>query len=94
MALSDKDTSSLTDREFLEALAWQLDKLTADTGKQLDHLDQMCHDIDRKVTEIGAFIDEHRPALARALGLLGGGLGAWRSRKRGADGAVPQDPRR
>jgi hypothetical protein len=74
------DTSTLSDREFLEELAGKIDRLLNTAGlhtqyladlderttihsKQLDHLDQMLH-------EVWQFIEEHKPALAKALGFL------------------------
>ena len=78
-------TDNLTDREFLEQLAGRLDQFIADTEKRLDHADEQAHEINRQVGEIAAFIDEHRPALARGLALMGGGLGGWIG-KRGKSG--------
>jgi len=50
--------------------------------KQLDHLDTMLHELAQTVSlqgtqlgEIHAFIQEHRPALAKALSLLDPGKG-------------------
>lgn len=80
MPLTDNELAALTDREFLEHVT-----------KRLDHLDDMAHETDRKLSEIAAFIEEHRPALARGLALMGGGLGGWIGGKRRA---VPQDTQR
>lgn len=77
------DPPILSDREFLEGLAGQIsgiagavDGLTNDLdliklqhdiqAKQLDHLDGMVH-------EVHQFIEEHRPALAKALAFLSPG---------------------
>lgn len=81
----------MTDREFLEALALRVDEFITVTRKQLDHLDEMTHETGQRVEAIGVFIDEHRPALARGLALMGGGLGGWRKARRDA---VPQDSTR
>ena len=53
---------------------------------RLDHIDEMLHEQRRTLEDIAAFIDEHRPALARGLALMGAGskLGMWR--KAGKDG--------
>jgi hypothetical protein len=37
---------------------------------RLDHLDAMTHDLLREVREVTAFINEHKPALARGLALV------------------------
>jgi hypothetical protein len=64
---------TLSDREFLEALANQteavLETLISINGR-LDHLDEGVHALDRKISDIAAFIDEHKPALARGLSLM------------------------
>ena len=75
MPFTDNETVGLTDREFLEQLA-----------ARVNHVDDMAHEIDRKVTEIASFIDEHRPALARGLALMGGGLGGWIGKRSKGDG--------
>ena len=75
--------NEMTDREFLGHLAGELSEFITVTRKQLDHLDEMAHDTDRKVSEISAFIEEHRPALARGLALMGGGLGGWIGKRKG-----------
>lgn len=41
-----------------------------DLIRRLDHLDDITHRIDTRVTDILLFIDEHRPALARGLSLM------------------------
>ena len=91
----NNDTPILSDREFLEELAGyveglaiQMDGLAADadtTRKQLDHLDYMLH-------EVWQFIEEHKPALARALAFMEPGqtIRDYFKRSRGRD-AVPQD---
>jgi hypothetical protein len=38
--------------------------------KRLDHLDVQMHELHQKIDGIAAFIDEHRPALARGLSLM------------------------
>jgi hypothetical protein len=37
---------------------------------RLDHIDAGLHDLLRKVDSVQAFIDEHRPALARAMSFV------------------------
>jgi hypothetical protein len=63
------ETETLSDREFLEQLAYRVES-------RLDHIDVQVH-------EISQFIEEHRPALARGLALMSAGtrLGAWRKPK-------------
>ena len=41
--------------------------------RQLDHLDDLLHELDQKVTEIHALVEEHRPLLARAAALAAPG---------------------
>ena len=93
------ELETLSDRQFLEGLAKQvsgiaglLDGLSQDAqvtlgllemhAKELDHIDTMVH-------EIHQFIEEHRPALNRALGFLDAGK-SWRDylkhRRETADG--------
>lgn len=81
MPLTDNETVPLTDREFLEVLADRVEQFIADTERRLDHADLLAHETSQKVTEIAAFIDEHRPALAKGLALMGGGLGGWIGKK-------------
>lgn len=38
--------------------------------KTLDHIDTQLHDLTRTVDGLQAFINEHRPALMRGLGML------------------------
>lgn len=48
----------------------QLETLGYDAiAKRLDHMDELLHAIDQKL----AFLDEHRPALNRAIGMLDAG---------------------
>jgi len=71
---SNSGTETLSDREFLERLAVNVQGMAGMIGtllqlqetdrKQLDHVDTMTH-------EILQFIEENRPALARATALLG-----------------------
>lgn len=42
----------------------------AQLAERLDHLDVQMHELHQKVDAIAAFIDEHRPALARGLSLM------------------------
>lgn len=46
--------------------------------KRLNHMDDILHRVDQRVTDILMVIEEHRPALARAKMLMdpGGGLRA------------------
>ena len=79
---------TLSDRDFLLALATSIDTLTRELTGRLDHMDDLLHDTERNVREVREFIDEHRPALARGLALMGAGsrLGAWRKGKDPASG--------
>jgi ABC-type transporter Mla subunit MlaD len=74
---------TLSDRELLGSLADRLDELIKSTSERLDHMDDLLHDTERNVREIHAFIEEHRPALAKGLALMSAGtrLGAWRKPK-------------
>ena len=90
---SNSGTETLSDREFMVRLSQQVEDIgnelsafhagwliTSDTDrKRLDHLDVQVH-------EILQFIEEHRPALARATALLGKAR-TWK----GWPGAVRQD---
>lgn len=77
------DPPILSDREFLDQLAEAVANLSTGVAnvlksanlimegqalqaKQLDHIDTMCH-------ETAQFIEEHRPALAKALAFLSPG---------------------
>ena len=95
------EAKTLSDRAFLEGLARQVsgivglvDGLSQDAqvtlgllemhAKQLDHIDTMVH-------EVHQFIEEHRPALNRALNFLDAGKSmrgylAGRPRKGATDG--------
>ena len=69
----NRDPHTLSDRELLEHIAHRVDEIRVYAGdtaadiaiqrKQLDHLDVMVH-------EVHQFIEEHRPALAKALAFL------------------------
>ena len=73
---------TLSDRDFLIMFADKTDRILALHGQQLDHIDTMLH-------ELHQFVEEHRPALARAMGLMDLGKG-WRSwRNGGKADAVP-----
>lgn len=37
---------------------------------RLDHLDTGVHELDRKLERVLSFIDDHRPALEKAMGLM------------------------
>ena len=43
---------------------------TEQISKQLAHLDEGIHAIERQLAEVLSFIDAHRPALARGLALM------------------------
>jgi hypothetical protein len=77
------DVETLSDRDFLVQLANRVEASLAFIGARLDNLDKQADHIDVQVHEIGQFIDEHRPALARGLALMSAGtrLGAWRKPK-------------
>jgi hypothetical protein len=53
---SGNETETLSDYERIE--------------KTLDHIDNQLHELCQKVDGIAAFIDLHRPALARGLALM------------------------
>jgi hypothetical protein len=60
------ETGTLSDREFLELLSRKiavLIQLGEQHSAQLDHLDVLVH-------QVHQFIEEHKPAIARAAGLL------------------------
>jgi hypothetical protein len=68
-------TETLSDREFLEGMAGRIEQAILlaeiryeDARKQLDHLDDMTH-------QVLQFIEEHRPALNRALAFMEPGKG-------------------
>jgi hypothetical protein len=78
---------TLSDHDFLVQLADGVDKilLCLDRHSQdLERISRQAEHLDVQVHEIGQFIDEHRPALARGLALMGGGakLGGWLGGKR------------
>ena len=71
------ELETLSDREFIRRMAEAITEGLADvladihveqdtTRKQLDHIDAMLH-------EMTQFLDEHKPALNRALGFLDAG---------------------
>ena len=76
------EAETLSDREFMERLGIQVQALTGSVAelygfirdraeveaKQLDHLDTMTH-------QVLQFIEEHRPALNRALAFMEPGKG-------------------
>ena len=64
-------------------LANSITNMIAGLSDRLDLVQQQADHIDVQVHEIGQFIDEHRPALARGLALMSAGakLGAWRKPK-------------
>jgi hypothetical protein len=72
-------TEIKTDNNPGETLSNQ--ELTA----RLDHLDSGQHEILQKLAGIQEFIDQHRPALARAMGMLDPG-----ARLRAAMGKKPR----
>lgn len=54
--------------------------------KRLDHLDEIAHRTEQSVGQVLEFINEHRPALARAMSLMDPGSkirGMMASRKKG-----------
>ena len=74
---------TLSDRDFLMQLANSITNMIAGLSDRLDLVQRQADHIDVQVHEIGQFIDEHRPALARGLALMSAGakLGAWRKPK-------------
>ena len=70
----DADQETLSDSELI---------------KRLNHLDEGIHALQRQLGEIAAFIDEHRPALARGLSLMDPG-----AKLRSAMGMRPKDGKR
>ena len=80
---------TLSDREFLEQLANRVEATLAFIGARLNAVEKQAEHIDVQVHEIAQFIDEHRPALARGLALMGGGakLGGWLGGKKARDQA-------
>lgn len=63
----------MSDAELLGALSAQIESLINEVEtntKRLDHFDEILHLIDQRSTEILAFIDEHKPALARGMALM------------------------
>jgi hypothetical protein len=80
------ELETLSDRDFLVQLADAIDKILICLdrhGQDLERISQQADHIDVQVHEIGQFIEEHRPALARGLALMSAGsrLGAWRKAK-------------
>lgn len=63
-AVNNPDTMS--DRELLESLIGQGER----HALQLDHIDTMVHTLSQQAAALNEFIEEHRGALDRALGLL------------------------
>ena len=53
-----------------QELADRLDILAAALTMRLDHLDSGVHEIQQRIGVVQEFIDAHRPALARAMGML------------------------
>jgi hypothetical protein len=77
---------TLSDRELLEVLAGRVEILIRETTGRLNHMDGLLHDTERNVREIREFIEEHRPALARGLALMGGPrLGSWLGTRKARD---------
>lgn len=64
------EPDTLSDEEFLARFTDRVDAFITLTGKQLEHLDVQAHETASQVAAIHAFIEEHRPAIARATGLL------------------------
>ena len=80
------DVETLSGRDFLVQLADGIDKILICLdrhGQDLERISQQADHLNVQVHEIGQFIDEHRPALARGLALMSAGakLGAWRKPK-------------
>lgn len=73
--------SVLSDRDFILMLANSIEHMIEGLSDRLDLVQKQADHIDAQVHEIGQFIDEHRPALARGLALMGGGLGGWIGKK-------------
>lgn len=88
------DPSTLSDREYLQRLAGMVSKVISNTEilldkdevrrKQLDHLDGMLH-------EVWQFVEEHKPALAKALAFLEPGRSLRDYFGKGRRDAVPQN---
>jgi hypothetical protein len=81
------DAETLSDREFLVQLADGVDKILICLerhGQDLERISRQADHLDEQVHAIGQFIEEHRPALARGLALMGSGanLGKWFGGKR------------
>ena len=74
---------TLSDADFLRELAVRVEAMLDIMSGKLDAVQRQADHIDAQVHEIGQFIDEHRPALARGLALMSAGakLGAWRRPK-------------
>ena len=87
MPLTDNETGmDLTDRDFLLQLAVRIENMIGSLSDRLELVQRQADHIDEQVHEIGQFIDEHRPALARGLALMGGGLGGWIGKRKGTAG--------
>ena len=57
-------------KEIAEAMAAAIAGELQGLAGRLDHLDTGVHELDRKLERVLSFIDDHRPALARAMGLM------------------------
>lgn len=71
---------TLSDRDFALSMATMVENMLIGVSDRLDLVQKQADHIDAQVHEIGQFIEEHRPALARGLALMSAGsrLGAWR----------------
>ena len=83
MPLTDNEPRPMTDRDFLLALADRIENNILTLADRVEVLQRQADHIDTQVHEISQFIDEHRPALARGLALMGGGLGGWIGKRKG-----------
>ena len=77
------EAETLSDRDFLLMLANSITNMIESLSDRLELVQRQADHIDVQVHEIGQFIEEHRPALARGLALMSAGtrLGAWRKSK-------------
>ena len=64
------ETATLSDREFLLRLAQQTENLYTELSGRLDQQLRQLDHIDVQIHEVHQFIEEHKPSLARAVGLL------------------------
>lgn len=74
-------------KEIAEAMAAAIAGELVGLAGRLDHLDTGVHELDRKLERVLSFIDDHRPALARAMGLMDPAAklrGAFRSKRAGS----------